>query len=100
MSLIGRIWRGEEGLARTFWGYGFGANILFTMLMIMALSLHLPAWGIMAVLLFRLVYMVFISVGIWRSAGRYTGNQAWAFLAKFMVVIGYINVFLSLGAGV
>ncbi|MEZ7196630.1 hypothetical protein [Pseudodesulfovibrio karagichevae] len=99
MSLIGRIWRGEEGLGLTFWGYGLGANLLFSMIMLMTLQLRLPIWAFSAVFLFRLVYMVFISVGIWRSAGRYTGNQAWAFLAKLMVIIGYINVFLSLGRG-
>jgi hypothetical protein len=100
MSLIGRIWRGEEGLALTFWGYGLGANLLFTMIMVMTLQLHLPVWGFAAVLLFRLVYMVFISVGIWRSASRYTGNRVWAYLAKIMVILGYLNVFLSLGRGV
>ncbi|MGE4423706.1 MAG: hypothetical protein AB7D39_15535 [Pseudodesulfovibrio sp.] len=99
MSLIGRIWRGEEGLGLTFWGYGLGANILFSMIMLMTLQLRLPIWGFIGVLLFRLVYMVFISVGIWRSAGRYTGHQAWAYLAKVMVILGYLNIFVSLGRG-
>jgi hypothetical protein len=99
MSLIGRIWRGEEGLGLTFWGYGLGANILFTMLTFLILALHLADWFLLALLLFRLVYMVFISVGIWRSANRYTGHQAWAYLAKVMVILGYLNIFLSLGRG-
>jgi hypothetical protein len=82
MGLVGRIWRGEEGLALTFWGYGFGANILFTMIMLMVLTLNISIWGFVAVFLFRLAYMVFISVGIWRSASRYTGSQGWPILRR------------------
>jgi hypothetical protein len=95
MGLIGRIWRGEEGLARTFWVYGFAVNILLKglLLLIAFVSSGVPTFGlaVLGVLAFSLVYSIFIWVGIWRSASRYAGPKTWAVLAKIAVVVSIIG---------
>lgn len=50
------------------------------------------ALGLLVLLFVSLVYMVFISVAIWRSANRYEGNKGWAFLAKAVVVLSYVKL--------
>jgi hypothetical protein len=39
MGLIARIWRGEEGLARTFWGWGFAVNVVLKGVSLLLLSM-------------------------------------------------------------
>ena len=102
MSLIARIWRGEEGLARTFWGYGFAVNAVLKGVSLLLLAMSGSgrtsgfAVAMLAFLLFMIAYQVFISVGIWRSANRYEGYKGWAFLAKAVVVLGVIQTVASL----
>lgn len=95
MGLIAGIWRGEEGLARTFWGYGFAVNVVLKGASLLLLGAARDRDGLAAVVLaylaFMIAYQVFISVAIWRSANRYAGRAAWPFLAKAVVVLGVIQ---------
>ncbi|WP_319583352.1 hypothetical protein [uncultured Pseudodesulfovibrio sp.] len=98
--MLARIWRGEEGLARTFWGWGFAVNIVLKGISLLLLAVAGQRSGfelvLLAFLLFMIAYQVFISVAIWRSANRYEGNRAWRFLAKAVVVLGAIQTVFSL----
>ena len=98
MGLIARIWRGEEGLARTFWGWGFAVNVALKGVSMLLLSLgrDKAASAMLAFLVFMLAYQVFISVAIWRSADRYDGYRGWVFLAKLVVVLGVLQTVASL----
>ena len=55
-------------------------------------------FGTMAYAIFVLAYTVFVSVAIWRSAGRYEGPAIWAVLARIMVVIGLIQAAFQIAA--
>lgn len=100
MGLFARLWRGEEGLMRTFWVYGFAVNVAFkgVSMLLLALGGDNPAFAapLLVFLVFMLAYQVFISVAIWRSANRFEGYAGWAFLAKAVVVLGAIQTLLSL----
>ena len=77
------LWRGEIPLGRTYWVLG----VLFLSLLaipgyfidrIISGSTNLEpsatfVFGTMAYAISALAYTVFISVAIWRSAGRYEG---------------------------
>ena len=101
MSLIGRIWRGEVGLARTFWVFGFAVFSLMMIASIMMLTTIMLGdnAGIifLAILGFSLLYKVFILVAIWRSASRYQGAVVWTYLAKAFVVLSIMQSLLSFG---
>ena len=88
---IGRLWRGEIGLASAFWEYtivfGTFAHVVTTGLAYGAYVLGAPLW--MAIVTFFLAapYTFLVTVGVWRSAERYPGPPKWAHAARLAVVI-------------
>ena len=82
MDIIGQIWTGRAGLARTYWLYGVAASFVWGI----ALSMVTPGSPVaMAAVSALLAYFVIVNVGIWRSAGQYEGPKVWAVLAKMAV---------------
>ena len=43
-------------------------------------------------------WQVFITIGIWRSSDKYKGPKYWAYLAKIMVIVGWVYLLVELGA--
>ncbi len=80
MSLIKLLWRGELSLPMTYWAYGVGGVFLISFFMILTLTTVSSFGLLMGLLLFKALYMIFISVAIWRSADKYEGNRAGPFL--------------------
>jgi hypothetical protein len=99
-----RLWRGELALGITFWLFGFGGG-LFLGLPLFAAILALTdvpdetsALIFVAALGFFLVYLIWVSVGIWRSASRYQGDSIWIVCAKSTVCAeGLMIVLLVFG---
>ena len=108
MIFLKILWRGEIPLGRTYWVFG---GLFLSLLIIpgyfidptISGSANLEpsasfVFGTMAYAIFTLAYIVFISVAIWRSAGRYEGPAIWAVLARIMVVIGLIQTAFQIAA--
>ncbi len=76
-NYVARLWRGDVPLPATFWGWGFGLNVVFTLV--------LAATAVSAPDLFAflravyLAYYAFMVVAIWRSSERYTGDRVWGY---------------------
>jgi hypothetical protein len=89
---IRRAWRGEEGLATTYWLFGvcgigiFRATLSWTQALV---------WINAVIGLVALIYSVFAYIAIWRSAKRYRGPALWANLARVMVVVSAALLILS-----
>lgn len=90
-----RLWRGEFSLAKTYWFYGVLIQVVVILLLgaVGALAEYSIFWAILTIAggIALLLYMFVVLVGIWRSADRYEGEQAWAVLAKVAVVVGFVN---------
>lgn len=82
MEAISKIWRGEEGLAKTFWLYNVLIGTLSGAALFMASPGSLLAKAGAAIFV---AYTVLVCVGIWRAANQYSGPRAWALLAKSAV---------------
>ena len=99
MDFIRALWRGEVALIKTYWIYGtLGMLLLFGIPSIIFeesgfYETEDPTLLIvvLAHALFAVVYTIFISVAIWRSATNYMGSAWWAGLAKVAVVIGVLR---------
>jgi hypothetical protein len=99
MDLIRALWRGEVSLAKTYWLFGFCVNVL----LIISVSyisyneqLLSTVVGIFLCWMFigiSLIYSPFILISTWRSANKYIGPNAWAILAKIMVIVGWGSYF-------
>jgi len=91
MRAIGRLWRGEIGLARTFWIYGVVVCAILSQFAFRLNIVRPPrrAWidvAAPAVTFVSGVYLLFVAVAVWRSAGRYQGAAVWPILAKLSIV--------------
>ncbi len=67
--------------------YGTLANLFGTIASLAALSAGAPAVLVALIHLLPLPYNIVAGVGVWRSAGHYRGNSAWATLARVFVVV-------------
>lgn len=93
-SVLMKLFRGELKLLVTFWTFCVSlpllGDIIFTQLIFPLLDVEssegtaaMFVWGTL-----MLVYGVIACIGLWRSAGRYTGPSHWALLAKACAVLG------------
>lgn len=82
MGTITKVWRGDAGLARTYWLFGVIGSFVWGLLLGGVKPGSVLA--IVGVVLF-LIYIVMVNVGTWRAASRYDGPKAWAILAKMAV---------------
>ena len=108
MMFLKMLWRGEIPLGRTYWVFG----VLFYSLLTIPSYFTVPivsgsaslepsasiVFGRMAYAMFVFAYTAFVSVAIWRSAGRYEGQPIWAVLARVMVVVGLIQAAFQIAA--
>ena len=89
MEAISQIWKGQAGLAKTYWGWGMLGGLLWGI----PLSTVTPGSGIaVLVLLVFVAYFFVVNTGIWRAAGQYQGLAVWAWLAKVAAVIGFFTI--------
>ena len=94
MNHIGRLWRGELTLQDAFWNWAvFGGLIINVVSSVLFLFL-ITADRLIAALIFGyafpLPYNLAVTVGVWRSAERYTGEHRWARLAQIVTAIGFV----------
>jgi hypothetical protein len=94
---IKNIWRGDAGLAATYWGYGMLGGALLSIPLAFVTPGSIPA--IIAVLSFVL-YFVLVYVGIWRAAAKYQGPKIWAFLPRAAIVLTLVPVVIGIGAAI
>ena len=80
-----RLWRGEVPLAETYLAWGVALGLLLFLLFRLTYGILLEIRLLLLFLAFA--HAVFISVAIWRSAGRYTGPTIWGVLARVVVVL-------------
>jgi hypothetical protein len=92
MRLIGRLWRGEVPLGRTFWLFGVALGVALSQLAFRLNVIPPPrsalvGWAAAVVTAVAGVYILSVAVAIWRSADRYRGRPVWAVLAKITVAL-------------
>jgi hypothetical protein len=95
------IWRGELGLARTYWVWN--TLVIATVMYILTIILQLfyaftGSFFIIALkLALSLLLSTFMVVSIWRSAGNYKGPRRWRALARATCIIFGIVAVINLG---
>lgn len=89
-----RAWRGEEPLAKVFWGYGVALSSLLSILY--GAALYAKRAGLQEVLLLCFAgYSVWVLVSIWRCVEN-TRQALWGVLARQLTVIWTGNVLMLL----
>jgi len=81
---------GDLSLALSFWVIGLIGLLLLGLIV----TLILPK--MIFVRLITYPYLIYASIGIWKSSEKYKGKKIFSILAKIMVVIWNINQFFGL----
>lgn len=94
MTEICRLWRGELALADAFWTWtvfgGLLVNLVSGALFLFLIMSGYPVPAFIAGYAVAVPYNVVATVGVWRSAGRYTGDRFWADLARAVSIVGLV----------
>ena len=92
MSTFHRLWHGEVPLPQAFWRWAVLGGLVVngaTSILFLALVMNdQVAAAFIAGYVFSVPYNVFVTVAVWRSAGRYQGERRWADLARAVTVVG------------
>ena len=99
MANVTALWRGEVPLGKTGGLYGLVGMAILTGLLMLLSSQGASAAAKPLVLALSgavLCYAAFISVAIWRSAGKHRGALAWRLLAKGSVLFVALQVVVGL----
>jgi hypothetical protein len=105
-SFLIRLYRGDVSLAITYWIFcALIINILLLVISIIEINHEVAIIPGLnnelveaSVGLFSLVYVPFILIAVWRSAGKHKGSKFWANIARGIViinVIGFISGIIS-----
>ncbi|MFQ3623037.1 MAG: hypothetical protein SNJ73_05770 [Acetobacteraceae bacterium] len=90
-SLVGRLWRGEVPLARTFWDWGVIGGLMVNMSTSFAFWLLLMEERLLAAYLIGYLlsnaYNLLIGVAIWRAVGREVADPARAFRIRLVTLL-------------
>ncbi len=94
MTSLCRLWRGELALPDAFWNWavfgGLAINLASSALFLFLIMDDRPISAFIAGYALSVPYNVIVSVGVWRSAERYTGERRWADLARIVTIIGMV----------
>ncbi len=93
-NILIRLWSGEVALIKTYWLWGVLVNIVLSFVIGMAPLINQTLAIIISA--FAVIYAIFISVAIWKSATRYEGKSLWKYLAKIAVILPLIGIIVSL----
>ncbi len=94
MTHLFRLWQGELALENAFWNWavfgGLIVNVVSSALFLFLIMADRPISGLIAGYAFSVPYNIIVSVGVWRSAERYSGERRWADLARIVTVFGMV----------
>jgi len=78
-------WKGQERLYKVFWVYGFGINLVFFIIGVVAGFLQAPVILLPLVPLY-IAFIVWLLVAMWRCAQN-VGWTGWTYLARTWVLL-------------
>jgi hypothetical protein len=88
------VWQGKLALWKQFWLYGAAGGLTLHLLLgVLFMGLtespedSIAIW-LLGLLFFVMLYSIWAFVGIWRSAGNYSGPKDWVIAARGAVLFG------------
>jgi hypothetical protein len=94
MSALRRLWQGDLPLPQAFWNWavagGIAVNVLTSVLFLVLIMGDRVVAAFIAGYALSVPYNIVVSVGVWRSAGRYEGERRWADIARIVTVAGMV----------
>ena len=90
MIALRRLWRGDLPLPQAFWNWavigGIAVNGLTSILFLILIMNDQIVTAFIVGYALSVPYNIVVTVGVWRSAGRYEGERRWADIARIVTV--------------
>lgn len=106
-SFVVRLFRGDIPLPITYWVFfvliGLGFRIINELIELNNFEIMSTTAGELSVMgfyLFTIGYSIFILIAIWRSAVKYKGRAIWGNLARVLIIVGALMLFIFIGNSV
>lgn len=94
MKHLLRLWRGDLPLEHAFWNWavvgGLLINVASSALFLMLIVVDRPVAALLVGYIVSVPYNIVAVVGVWRSAGRFSGDRQMADLARIVTAVGMI----------
>ena len=94
MTNLCRLWRGELALPDAFWNWavfgGLVINVASSALFLFLITADRPFFAYVVGYAPSVPYNVIVTIGVWRSAERYSGDRRWAELARIVTIIAMV----------
>ena len=94
MRRLSTLWRGHLPLEVAFWTWavigGLAVNMLTSALFFVLIMQGQPLAAVVIGYVLSVPYNIVAMVGVWRSAGRYSGPDHWANLARLVTTAGMV----------
>ncbi len=84
-----QLYRGDFGLAKTYWIWGFAGSAVWAMAMGLLITDE-RAGAPTPLLAAFLAYLAVVLVGVWNSARKYTGPVKWKRSAMMLTIMGTV----------
>lgn len=99
---LAQSWRGQAPLGRTYWllnilGHFYIGLLLFSLKLIVYPSLVNTHGGFYNLYLIDIPFQVFTLICVWRCAYNVKWGNAWTYIARAMVILGFAQLLLSIG---
>lgn len=99
MGKLARLWRGEVPLADAFWSWavlgGLAVNLATSLGFLALISAGQTIPALLVGYGLSVPYNILVTVGVWRSAARYTGSPLRAEAARLVTLAGMILLSLT-----
>ncbi|NKC34379.1 hypothetical protein [Falsiroseomonas selenitidurans] len=94
MRRLGALWRGDLPLEVAFWRWavvgGLVVNLSTSVLFLVLIMQGQPLAALVVGYALSVPYNILATVGVWRSAGRFSGPRHWADVARLVTTIGMV----------
>ena len=93
MAYLAKLWRGQASLGFTFWIFGVFMLFIFRLFEIATANMS-PGLGQVGFLV-SMVYFLFYSIILWRTAGNIDYDLIYARLARVFILVGWGRYLIS-----
>lgn len=94
MRQLRALWLGDLPLEVAFWKWavigGLVVNLSSSVLFLVLIMQGQPLAAVVVGYVLSVPYNVLATVGVWRSAGRFSGPRHWADAARLVTTIGMV----------
>ncbi len=96
-NYFAEFYDGKLSLPHSYWIFGIAYSIAVGII----IAIFVVAFGLpdKTINVLSLPWIIFITIGVWRSSDKYKGSKFWSVLAKIAVILSVIQTVAAILTG-